>query len=101
MFNLGKQIRDIRTSKNITASWLASKIGVAQSFISGIENGTKKCSFENLEKICSALEITLADFFNYGNPDLPSDLRQLLHEAKKLTPEQRKKLIEFIRSILD
>lgn len=101
MFNLGKRIRDIRMAKNVTASWLASKIGVSQSFISGIENGTKKCSFDNLEKICSALGITLTDFFNYEQTELPPDLSQLLQEAKKLTPEQRKKLIEFIRSISD
>jgi transcriptional regulator with XRE-family HTH domain len=99
MLNLGERIRDLRTSKNITATWLAREIGVSQSFISGIENGTKKCSFENLEKICSALGITLADFFNYGNPDLPPDLRQLIQEAKKMNPKQRKKLIDFIKTV--
>ncbi|SFH36309.1 Transcriptional regulator, contains XRE-family HTH domain [Desulfotomaculum arcticum] len=92
MIDIGYRIREIRTSKKITVSKLAQDIGVAQSFVSGIEAGTKKCSLENLDKICHALGITLNDFF------APSEETKLSSDLQPI-PDDTQQHIEIRRII--
>lgn len=99
MINVGERIREIRKSKNITASALAEQIGVAQSFMSGIENGSKKCSLETLDTICTVLDISLADFFHEDTSELEPNLKQLLQASKNLTLEQRGLITKFLETL--
>lgn len=99
MINVGDRIREIRKSKNITASSLAEQIGVAQSFISAIENSSKKCSLETLDTICTLLDISLADFFSEEISDLEPNLKQLLEASKNLTLEQRELITKFLETL--
>ena len=91
---IGSKIRKIRNDLKMTSSELAIAIGVSQSFISGIENDTKKCSLENLQLICRALGITLSDFFNDGSNAvvLSDEARELVEAVKGLDKEQLKLL---------
>lgn len=99
MFDIGSRIREIRKSLNMTTTELAEKLDVSQSFISGLENNTKKCSMDNLFKICEIFGVTLSQFFD-DNPRsiiLTSELKELITNAKNLTPEQLQKLNDFIK----
>ncbi|WP_319403976.1 helix-turn-helix transcriptional regulator [uncultured Anaeromusa sp.] len=99
MINIGNRIKEIRKSKNITASALAEQIGVAQSFISGIETGNKKCSLETLDSICTCLNISLADFFREDTAGLEPDFRRLFAASNKLTPHQRELITKFLETL--
>jgi len=99
MINIGSRIKEIRKSKNITASMLADQIGVAQSFISGIENGNKKCSLETLDSICTCLDISLAGFFREDAPELEPELKRLLAASKNLTSQQRELITKFFETL--
>ena len=99
MINIGNRIKEIRKSKNITASALAEQIGVAQSFISGIENGNKKCSLEMLDSICTCLDISLADFFREDNADIDPEFKKLLMASSKLTSQQRELITKFLETL--
>lgn len=99
--DVGKRIQTLRKLRNISGVKLADLIGISQAQISRYETGENEVPLSILELICSVLGITLAEFFSEEIPEIPSDIRQLLKEAKKLTPEQRKILIEFIKTISD
>ncbi|WP_371367664.1 hypothetical protein SRRS_15220 [Sporomusa rhizae] len=99
MINIGERIRELRKSKNITASSLANQIGVAQSFISSIENGTKKCSLETLDAICTALNVSLADFFKEDTSEISPEMQRLLDASKNLTQKQRDLITEFLEAL--
>lgn len=62
--DIGSAIRHIRDSKGMTITALAKEIGTTRSYLSDIERGTKKPSFDMLEKICKALNIALDDLFS-------------------------------------
>lgn len=98
---IGSRIRKIRNDVKMTSSELATAIGVSQSFISGIENDTKKCSIENLHLICKALGITLSDFFNDGSNAiaLPNDVKELVEASRGLTPQQLELVTQLIKTI--
>lgn len=93
------KLKSLREKHGWSQNKLAQEVGISQSFINQIESGAKQPSYEVLSGICSALGITLSDFFSDEAPDIPPELRRLLDAAKDLTPEQQKMLASFIKTI--
>lgn len=60
---IGQRIKAIRGKKDISQSDLAFYAGIDRSYLAGVENGQRNISVVNLEKIITALEYTLKDFF--------------------------------------
>ncbi len=56
-------VRALREAQSLSVRTLASKSGFSASFISQIENGQASPSISSLEKIASALGVTLFEFF--------------------------------------
>lgn len=61
----GKRIKELRERKKLTQEKLAEKVGLDLQTISRIETGYYFTSFENLEKLANALDVTMADLFNF------------------------------------
>ena len=92
--NVGERITALRLQKGISVNKLANLAGISQSYLRDLELGNKNPTIEYLSYICEALDITLEYFFSDGN-----DADELDHEIKKLTPQQRKKLAEFLKTL--
>lgn len=101
MFNIGNRIRELRKASNMTSSELADRMSISQSFISGLENNSKKCSMDNLFKLCEIFNIDPSDFFNEDSNAvvLTDDLKQLTESAKHLSDEQLSQLVEFLKTL--
>ena len=56
-FAVGKAIRDLRKEKGISQDVLSGFAGIARTYLTMIENGTKQANFETLWKIALALDI--------------------------------------------
>ena len=56
---LARKVKKFRKERNLTQLQLAEKAGVAQSFLSNIENGLQSPSLKSLEKISNALNVSL------------------------------------------
>jgi transcriptional regulator with XRE-family HTH domain len=63
---IGQRIKDIRMKKQMTQAALAEKIDMSATYMSHIETGKKRASFESLLLITNALEITM-DHLIIGN----------------------------------
>lgn len=95
MFKVGERIKHFRTQKGLTVNGLANLAGISQSFLRDIELGNKNPTIEYLEYICDALKISLVTFFDINNEVDPLN-KQIL----SLSERQRKKLSEFLDSII-
>lgn len=60
---LGLRVRLFRTRAGIAQNKFALMIGMNQSYLSGIENGRRNVSFENICKIAEGLNVTLEELF--------------------------------------
>ena len=60
---IGKKIRNLRTSFDLTVEDLADRCELSKGFISQLENGKTSVTIETLNDICTALGTTLSDFF--------------------------------------
>lgn len=96
--NVAKRLTELRESMNMSKNQLAKLSGVSQSYISDIELEKKNPSLDILERLCNALGITVVQFLQDANEnDMPPDLLQLLENAKKLPPAERKALNEYLK----
>lgn len=99
--DIGQRIRELRKSKGLTITALASQIEISREFMSSLENNRYIPTLPTLEKICEAFNITLSDFFNEGTEPvtLTPEVKELLDSVKNLSPEQLELLSKFFKSI--
>lgn len=60
---VGSRIREIRKSKGISATFVASKLGLHPSTIGKYENGERGIDADLLPKIADALGVNVSIFF--------------------------------------
>lgn len=84
--NIGNRIQEIRKASDMTAKELSSRIDISPSFISAVENNDSKLSIATLTRICDALGITLAEFFNKEASVVDTKLISII----KTAPEEKK-----------
>lgn len=68
---IGQRIKDFREKTSMSQKDLAFAADLDRSYIASIEKGQRNVSIVNIEKIASALNVTLKDFFNdaeFNNP---------------------------------
>lgn len=61
-----QRIMQLRKERNLTIEQLAYQSGISKGGLSEIERNLKEPRAYTILKICSALEITMADFFNFS-----------------------------------
>jgi transcriptional regulator with XRE-family HTH domain len=67
-------LKNIRKTKKITVSDLASQVGISQSYLSHIENGRRPISEELADKIAKVLQVNPDDVHEAAKEvELPSD----------------------------
>ena len=77
---LGKRVKEIRVSKNVSLRDLAKHIGLTRSFLSQVERGITTPSIASLEKLARALNTGLNYFFK---EDFPANFSLFRKKRKK------------------
>ena len=105
--NLGDSIRKIRQIKGLSQGEMQKRTGILRSYLSRVENGHTIPSLATLQRLASAMEVTLADFFpSEGSPPTPVEaggppdyLEELRSYLPQLSPEQRQELLEMVKEM--
>ena len=104
---LGKLIKDARIEAKISQAELAQKAYFKQSSVSRIEAGTRDVSAEEIFYLSIALDKPIIYFFPKElthEPDensLTVGQTELLRLARRLSPDDLRKIIAQIRAIID
>lgn len=98
VYRVGERITVFREKKGITVNRLAYLSGLSQSHIRDIELGKKTPSVETLYQICSALEITLKDFFDDESENLLQN-DPIVRRIYQMNDIQRKTLLAFLDTV--
>jgi len=61
---IGQRIKELREKSNMSQKDLAYAADLDRSYIASIENGQRNVSIVNIEKIATALNVTLKEFFD-------------------------------------
>ncbi|MBE6694850.1 MAG: helix-turn-helix transcriptional regulator [Ruminococcaceae bacterium] len=91
---LGKRIRNYRTAMGLSQEKLAELSGCHHTYIGQIERGEKNATIESIQKIASALNISLSKLFEKLDAkkenvrDIPLECYELLSEKNAKEQEQ-------------
>lgn len=61
---IGQRIKELRELTSMSQKDLAYAADLDRSYIASIENGQRNVSIVNIEKIATALNVTIKEFFN-------------------------------------
>ncbi len=93
----GKRIKELRKQKKLTQEQLGELVGIDYKQIGNIETGTYFTTMPTLEKIAKALDVDIAELFNFNHN---KNKEQLLKEIKYLLDEASEEKIKFIYRII-
>lgn len=99
--NLALRIVDLREKRDINQTELAKMIGLDKSKMSKIENGTRKVSPEELDKIADVFKVS-TDYLlgrkleNEKTADLADEDTVFTYEGRQIPPED----LEYMKRLL-
>lgn len=94
--NTALRIDYLRTQNNMTLRQLSKESGIAPSALHNIINGNKIPNVYTLANICSALSISLSDFFNFDDNVIALRGKEaiLIKIFRKISPMSQDTLIK-------
>lgn len=97
-FDILEKIEKERIKRGWSEYMLAQNSNIPQSTISTWYRRKLQPSVASLEHICDGLGITLSQFF-LQDDEMQKDQQELTEQWQRMTPEQRKTLIEFLKTL--
>lgn len=93
-----EKLKELRKGKGISLKELGAVVGVAESTMSLYENGKRQPDYETLLKLAEYFGVTV-DYLLRGSEEerLPEELVILNRNAKKMSAEKRKQLLDMAR----
>ncbi len=64
---LGKRLKLLRSEAGLTQERLSIATGLSQTYISGVENGTRNPSLKTLDKLAKALRVKISDITDFDS----------------------------------
>lgn len=80
---VGKNMRKIRNSKNLTLQDVADKIDSSPIVISRYERNERKPNSEMISKIADVLQVDVSEFYKYVDPRLLNEMKSYFEVAYK------------------
>ena len=62
--SFGNRVHELRKKKKWSQEELAFRAGIDRTYMTSVENGKRNVSIQNIEKIITALEVSLVTFFD-------------------------------------
>jgi possible transcriptional regulator len=94
------RIRECRKEKKISQEQLSNKAGLGIKAIQNIENLKYDFKIQTLEKVLTALDMTVEEFFNFPLSDNSVSLDTLIGNLSDLSNEKQIKLISSFNEIV-
>lgn len=97
---IGPRIKELCDKQRITKYRLSQMTGITQTVLSRIIKKENVPTIQTLEKICTAFNISLAQFFAHeeNQPDLTVEQREIIETWNGLNPDERNRLMKIVRT---
>lgn len=101
-YSIGTRIRELRTKKHLSQERIALSAGITTAYLGQIEREEKNPTVKLVEKISTALGLSLSELFSDQsiNPDTDEILENIIFEMRKLSKNEKNIMLEIIRRII-
>lgn len=93
---IGQRIKKLRRSKGFSQERLAEIMGISPKYLSNIERGKENPTLDMFIKLANALNVEVAEVFNYSYEQSSKELRQVVMGLLKDGDENQLRLITRI-----
>ena len=99
-FNIGNRLQKLRTNLGISQEQVALRAGITTTYYGQIERNLKNPTVHVMEDICSALNISLEEFFQTKVLEYSHDLmtERILLQLQTCTEAERIAIYNIIQS---
>lgn len=97
---VGAKVREIRKQKGWSQELLGEKAGLHFSYIGGLERGEKNITLINLQKVASALDVQIQDFFAYSKEIRKIDKEPMIQETLELLLKLDRSDLKKVKAII-
>ena len=98
---IGARIKELRKNAGLTQEQLAEQVGLDARHLSRLEVGRHFPSLDSLERIAQALNLPLAEFFQFPSDDTPAALRSyLIRFTKNANDAQLRLAVKAIKLVV-
>ncbi len=96
-----KRVKELCSKHKVSKYRLAQLTDMSQTALANIMNKKSIPTVPTLERICDAFGISIAQFFagEGRRPDLSKEQREIIETWDELGREERRILIQFVRSL--
>jgi transcriptional regulator with XRE-family HTH domain len=101
-FSVGNRLREIRLNKGLSQEQVAHIADVTPAYFGQVERGAKNVTVFTLEKICNALNISLAEFFNPANKDnteIDNISMQIINQLTYKSDFEKQKILKLVKLV--
>jgi transcriptional regulator with XRE-family HTH domain len=95
---IGKKLHEVRKKRGFTQEELADRANLNPNYYGGIERGEINVTIDTLASITEALQVELADVFDFG---VKVDEVKLRKEVGSLLRKQKVPVLVSVRSLLE
>ncbi|MFR5049294.1 MAG: helix-turn-helix domain-containing protein [Faecalispora sporosphaeroides] len=99
-YSVGMRVKELRIFHGLSQEQLALHSEITPAYLGQIERSEKKPTVYTIEKICSALDISLSNFFSdqsFSNTEEDTVLKQISLELKNCSTEEKQEILQIIR----
>ncbi|MCO7230876.1 MULTISPECIES: helix-turn-helix domain-containing protein [unclassified Cobetia] len=82
---IGRQLRDLRKSRQLTLSQLAERVGKSVGYLSQVERGVSSLPIGVLQTLSDALDVRVSWFFQPGGSDSPEEQETIVRADHRRT----------------
>lgn len=105
METVGSRIRDLRKRNGWSQEELAHASGLHVTYIGKLERAEHQVTLESLEKVTSAIGVTLEEFFHLIQPvrkgRYSNTLTQIVSKLQNRSNEDQKKALRLLEFVLE
>ena len=99
-YNCGKRIKELRQERGLSQEHLALSADITPAYLGLLERGKRNATVLTIERICMALDITLAEFFAPTKATTTTEDeigKQILYQLSGLSDEDKQLFLQLIK----
>lgn len=101
-FSCGNRIRELRNERALSQERLALNAGITPAYLGLVERGKRNATVATVERVCGALNISLAEFFAPADSCVVEDEvgKQILCQLNGLSDEEKQSFLQLVKQVL-
>ena len=102
-FSLGGRLRQLRNDRALSQEQVAHIADITPAYLGQVERGTKNVTVYTLDKICRALNISLAEFFSVTHLNAGKETdevdAQILHQINGRSKAEKQAVLRLVKLV--